>query len=485
MRDRREIITTLSRAALAALLIAAAVGVFLLLDHASQTSSEIREEAQEMLALTELQASLLHTNDLVAELVVDDETHGLAEENGEVAGHTPAGGEHGDGGSVAAPPTQDNDHGSLSDHPRLATSLGRVRQALAAVEVVVTDEPDLIASIQDRYEVYEQSIADLHRSEDAVDIMDTYHSGAQVFESAIRAEILEFQKDEALHLQTAVERSRTADLWMRTALPLLLLVAMLLGGLLVRSQSKQRRREIVALETANREKDDFVAGVSHELRTPITGVLGFLELLASSDPSASDRDEMVRIAAREALDLTNLVDDLLVIAKADAGGLAPAAGPVALGDQATQVLEGLDIVNVVGVEDDGTLAVGDAQRVRQIVRNLVTNALRYGGDQIDVRVRADGDAAILEIVDDGLGVAETDVHRIFQPYQRAHDAPGVPGSMGLGLTVSCRLANAMGGRLRYRRVDGRTVFGLELPLVGSDPPSAQAQTPQRALSRNR
>jgi signal transduction histidine kinase len=134
---------------------------------------------------------------------------------------------------------------------------------------------------------------------------------------------------------------------------------------------------------------------------------------------------------------------------------------------AAQVLEAWGSDLKVRVEFTGgrALTIGDPARVRQILRNLVSNALRYGGDQIAVRVGGDGDGVHVRVEDDGRGIAPEETERIFEPYQRAHDAPGVTASMGLGLHISRYLAEMMGGRLTYHRDADLSVFTLAMPGV--------------------
>jgi signal transduction histidine kinase len=100
--------------------------------------------------------------------------------------------------------------------------------------------------------------------------------------------------------------------------------------------------------------------------------------------------------------------------------------------------------------------------VRQILRNLISNALRYGGPNIEVSTSREPGTFVVEVNDDGVGIATEDHERVFVAYERAHQSEGQPGSVGLGLTVSRTLAELMGGSLTYR-FDGRSVFRLELP----------------------
>ncbi|NND04513.1 MAG: ATP-binding protein, partial [Acidimicrobiia bacterium] len=106
---------------------------------------------------------------------------------------------------------------------------------------------------------------------------------------------------------------------------------------------------------------------------------------------------------------------------------------------------------------------GDPLRVRQIMRNLLTNAYRYGGDDVAVEVDQAVEVCVLAVTDNGVGVPESDAERIFDSYQRSDNAVQQPKSVGLGLSVSRKLARLMGGDLVYRRVDNRTRFELTIP----------------------
>ena len=119
------------------------------------------------------------------------------------------------------------------------------------------------------------------------------------------------------------------------------------------------------------------------------------------------------------------------------------------------------------VHGDDVLAWADPLRVRQIMRNLLTNAIKYGGEKIVVGVRATGDTARLVVADDGGGVAVDESDLIFERYYRSDRSPTQPGSVGIGLAVSRQLAELMGGRLQYVHGDPPR-FELSLPLIGSD-----------------
>jgi signal transduction histidine kinase len=177
---------------------------------------------------------------------------------------------------------------------------------------------------------------------------------------------------------------------------------------------------------------------------------------------------MIRSIVDEGLDLSNIVEDLLTVAKAEAGTLTVVEVPVDLRAQAAQVCESLREEDATKVSVEGLTRRVDADpgRVRQILRNLVSNALRYGGEEVVVRVIEDGLPRI-QVVDNGRGIPVEDRERIFESYQKAHDAPGVAGSVGLGLSISRKLARLMGGDLTYAQPDGHSIF--ELSFAASDP----------------
>ncbi|HDK46228.1 MAG TPA: HAMP domain-containing histidine kinase [Actinobacteria bacterium] len=252
-------------------------------------------------------------------------------------------------------------------------------------------------------------------------------------------------------------------------------------------------RQVEALTEVLDAKDQFIASVSHELRTPLTGVLGFAEVLRDQAArlSPDERDEMVAAIADEASDLARIIDDLLVMGRAEHGTLTVVAVPVDLRAQAAQVLEGLNLAAEIPIEVTlpDARAVADPGRVRQIIRNLVTNAVVYGGPNIRVIIEPVGETLVVKVIDDGAGIPPEDSEKIFQPYYRSHTTAGRPGSIGLGLSVSRMLAQRMGGDLSHRLADGETIFQLTLPAKAprSDSPGLTdvTDTPKIRRSRDR
>jgi len=213
---------------------------------------------------------------------------------------------------------------------------------------------------------------------------------------------------------------------------------------------------------------EFIASISHELRTPLTAVVGFASELEDRSETFSSEEvsQFVSVIAAQSKEVAGIVEDLLVITRAEAGYLSISGEEVDLAaeleavrssipDDRPQQTFNLDLVAAV--------VWADALRVRQIIRNLLSNAVRYGGDDVRIETMVAGHQVLTMVTDNGPGIPEDDRDMIFQAYGRSRISDGKPGSIGLGLTVSRYLAEAMGGALAYDRVLGESRFTLTLP----------------------
>lgn len=231
--------------------------------------------------------------------------------------------------------------------------------------------------------------------------------------------------------------------------------------------------DVSELQKANRQLEkllasqtDLIASVSHELRTPLTSLVGFAEILRDADTnmSTTERTEILKVIADQGSDLANLIDDLLVAARSEIGELTVTSVPVNLRAQAAQVIESMTRTTTKEITLQGSAhAMGDPQRIRQIIRNLVSNAVQYGGSNITTTAESRNDQSTIAVADNGQPLPAEVTERIFEPYIRAHKRHGLTQSVGLGLTISRQLAELMGGQLTFRRRDNCNVFELELP----------------------
>lgn len=250
---------------------------------------------------------------------------------------------------------------------------------------------------------------------------------------------------------------------------LIQLVAGQLASILEQSrlndQLKARNQELRAMEMSRLE---FIASISHELRTPLTAVVGFAsELQDRADEFTRDEiSQFVAVIAAQGREVAGLVEDLLVITRAEAGHLSVTPAPVNVAGEVRRVKDALpqerpDQETMLDLAD--VVAWADPLRVRQIIRNLLTNSGRYGGSTARVLVQAVDDQVMLVVADDGPGIPESDREAVFAAYGRCETSIVQPGSIGLGLTVSRCLAEAMGGSLTYDRLEGESRFTLQLP----------------------
>jgi signal transduction histidine kinase len=250
-------------------------------------------------------------------------------------------------------------------------------------------------------------------------------------------------------------------------------IACVVWALAITRHGRLREREVVRLsEEAHRIKDDFVAMVSHELRTPLTSIAGFADTLVESwkELPKDEVDEFLSIINRQAIYLGDLVEDVLVIPRLEADRLRFQPELFDLGDLIEDVAKmvfpnGGKKTSLVSLPD-GVRVKADRRRVQQVIRNLMENARKYGGDQIMVEGFVMGDQYLIIISDNGPGVPDEETQKVFENFEQlskgdARESTGI----GLGLPIARRLARAMGGEVWYeRRFPTGARFCYSLPL---------------------
>ncbi len=253
----------------------------------------------------------------------------------------------------------------------------------------------------------------------------------------------------------------------------------------LRDLSQSRLRQVVE------EKDRLIGTISHELRTPLSTVVGLAHELSDRAGSFTTEEvsEFCGLIAQQSSELEALIEDLLVAARADIERIKVLKAPVDLeacvASAVTVATESWPSPNVTVIHDGDAPrpACADNLRIGQIVRNLLQNAHRYGGNDIEVRIHYKGDTCVITVSDDGAGVPSETTASIFEPHVRGHASNGSTDSLGLGLYVSRTLAKLMDGTLEYRRHDDRTCFDLVLPAA--DIASGPRSTPGLVASSNR
>jgi signal transduction histidine kinase len=220
---------------------------------------------------------------------------------------------------------------------------------------------------------------------------------------------------------------------------------------------EMRAHEAAALraeQEASSIKTEFVSMVSHELRTPLTAITGFTQTLQQSwdEIDAQDAKHFLQIISDQSDHLRRLVEDLLLIPRLESGQLRLEPAVVELRPLVQQVANlvfpGRAATGVsIHVPPEATVWA-DPHRIVQVVRNLMENAIKYGGSHVKVEGKPLGDKFMVGVVDDGPGIPAEDRERIFDPFERlVTDESGPQRGFGLGLPIARKLVRAMGGNL--------------------------------------
>jgi PAS domain S-box-containing protein len=252
-------------------------------------------------------------------------------------------------------------------------------------------------------------------------------------------------------------------------------------GKVTRDMTEQRlaqeaqREAMEAIERASRAKTDFLSGMSHELRTPLNAVLGFAQLLSLDDLQPRQRDAVDQIRKAGTL-LLGLVDEVLDISRIEADRMTVSLEPVHVGALTRECVE---LAKPIADEhtarifapprDEGDVyAVADQQRLKQVVMNLLSNAIKYNRPQgtVQVAVGTDDQRVRISVTDTGPGIDSACLHRLFIPFERlVGEDSGIVGS-GLGLALSKRLVDLMGGTITVDSIPGEgSTFRVSLKLT--------------------
>jgi signal transduction histidine kinase len=237
-------------------------------------------------------------------------------------------------------------------------------------------------------------------------------------------------------------------------------------------------RDVTEQRAAQLARDAFMGVLSHELRTPITTIYGGSELLERglTPDQASD---VIRDIRTESERLARLVEDLLVMSRVERGGVEIGDEPVLIQRILPPLVESLTtrwpgLKVEIDMAEELPAVRGDMTYLEQVLRNLLTNAVRYGdavsrGVVLKVIAEDEGREVIVRVLDRGPGVGSEGTDRLFELFYRAPEARRVPGGAGIGLFVCRQLVEAMGGRIWARpRLDGGAEFGFALPVIETD-----------------
>lgn len=372
--------------------------------------------------------------------------------------------------SAAGPATSEElaELGAAVDSARAALSTLQIETSamapgLDADEVVLVAQADvLIAHLRAVLAALEQG------SEDVPELMRRADRSFDVLVAGLALVADEALADVAMAADAAGQAEVASRVFVLIVVPLVLVALYRLAA----GRAAKRRQLALALEHERgmvRAKDELIANISHELRTPLTGIVGFAQMAAlDTELSAGELRKMAGMIATESEELARMVDDLITTARDREDALALAIEDVDPNQELAVV--GVPVV-IAGRDMAVDLHPGplraDRLRLRQILRNLISNALKYGGPTVRLHGEAVDGRYLLSVIDDGRGIPAELETRLFTRFVHQGDTPLMTGSVGLGLSIAHRLAEIMGGTLTHRRIANETVFTLSLPLAES------------------
>lgn len=294
---------------------------------------------------------------------------------------------------------------------------------------------------------------------------------------AIRGESVDLE-------QLRIVRSDTGEqIWIEiSARPLINADNVHCGGVVVFRDVTERRRILQEnarareqAERANRAKSEFLSRMSHELRTPMNSILGFGQLLQMEDLSEDQEDSVNQIVSAGS-HLLKLINEVLDISRIEAGRLSISKEPVDVIDvvkEVTSLLQPLANQNKIRMIlpdfNAEAYAIADHQRLLQVILNLITNAIKYNVENgtVEVEVTSSSENLRLRVRDTGIGISPEKEALIFTPFERlGAEQTSVEGT-GLGLALSQRLTEAMGGQIGLEPCENGTCFYVELPAAES------------------
>jgi len=243
-----------------------------------------------------------------------------------------------------------------------------------------------------------------------------------------------------------------------------------------RRMATELSASVEALTRASQAKSAFLANMSHELRTPLNAIIGFSDLMRLEEPDGDRRRvpaewvEHIHISGRH---LLGLINDVLDLAKVEAGRLDLRLSPLRADTAAAELVTGLSPLIAtkklqVNADMNAATALADRVRFRQIVENLLSNAIKFTpeGGTISISVTADPDYVTVAVTDTGVGIAADDHERIFEEFQQVGDDEGRRAGTGLGLALTKRLVEAHDGEITLVSAPGQgSSFSVRLPAA--------------------
>jgi signal transduction histidine kinase len=375
-------------------------------------------------------------------------------------------------GAAVDPPLHDQESLEVATNvlaSHVSEFVSRVRQLTDELdgderEMVVVTSEGYFGIVEDRIIALEDILSEVESGEfPIVDISIESDSYNDVVLALARV-----RDDRTVNVLVEAEYSSVAS----DAVRFLVVFVIPVTGMFVLRRVLRRRREREALEAELERqhaviasKDEFVTNLSHELKTPLTGVYSTALVLSESGfEDTETAEELTGLIVHDAGELSRMVDDLITAGQVETNSVSLAFEEIEIDPEVRTVIDSFERAGAsITFTSGGHSAEVDRLRFRQVLRNLVSNAVKHGGSSIEVFSEQGAGMVSVFVMDDGDGIPDDHVRSLFDRYQHEGSEPLLQGSVGLGLAVARALAVGMGGNLTYTRTNGLTYFVLKLP----------------------
>ena len=378
----------------------------------------------------------------------------------------------------------------VADSPAVDAAIGEVVENVIVLDAWLASTPTGVdPSLQQALAAFADNtrvVVDLLRDDRPV-AADTARTGEfDATYATAMAGLQVIQTDLAAEITASEATAGRVALTTRTIVLLLIPTsAILIYRFLARTELRRRREtmeaRLEAAEELSKSKDEFIAGISHELRTPLTSIYGFSQhLLDNGIIDAHEALELVALINSDSAELSRMVEDLLTAARLDSDSLEFTIDAVSVLEEVGAVTIPLArLGHEITLPTDDYPVWADRVRLRQILRNLVSNAIKHGGGRVEVTFEPRDGLILCHIADAGPGVPDHIEPRMFERFVHDGKTTLLTGSAGLGLAISKSLAEHTRGDVTYERKGKWTVFTIGLPAApASLVPEA---TPRRSM----
>ena len=381
---------------------------------------------------------------------------------------------------------------------QLATSADQARTALDLISSGVTQlgdsggnvSDDLAAAFSDFDQLSREVLAliEAGRSEEANEIVANELEAPYATAFALLQEERDRQLDEVARSDESMARmGDIAQVLLALLIPAGMIIIYRELTLRMHRQAELKMR-LEAERAVGKVREDFVANASHELRTPLTIVYGMAQVIEEHPEASEGVRELATSIVNEAEDLHRMVEDLLTTSQLDADALKYVIEDVLTTNEVDEVVAPMLRTGArVESSAEAAMVAVDRMRQRQVLRNLISNARKYGGPDIRLSGRVFGGMYEWTVADNGKGVPSEIEERLFQRFVHRGSLVTAPGGVGIGLSIVRALVEGMGGTIGYTRAGGWTQFRVSVPLAKSQqsliiPASAEVAAQQRAAT---